>query len=65
MTFLLPQPEIQYCTLTDELYMFPRSDGILLGGTHEAGVWSLEPNLQAKAHIVAEHARIFREMRSS
>ena len=64
LTFLLPQPEIQYCTLPENLYMFPRSDGIALGGTHETGVWSLEPDLQAKAQILSEHARIFREMRS-
>ncbi len=64
LTILLPQPEIQYCTLAEDLYMFPRNDGILLGGTHQAGVWSLEPDLQAKARIISEHARIFREMRS-
>jgi D-amino-acid oxidase len=64
LTVLLPQPEIQYCTLPEDLYMFPRNDGILLGGTHEEGVWSLEPDLQAKARIVSEHARIFREMKS-
>jgi D-amino-acid oxidase len=63
LTFLLPQHEIQYCTLPEDLYMFPRSDGIALGGTHEGGVWSLEPDLQAKQRIVMEHARIFREMR--
>lgn len=63
LTILLPQPEIQYVTLPEDLYMFPRSDGILLGGTHEMGVWSLEPDLQAKQRIVAEHQRIFREMR--
>jgi D-amino-acid oxidase len=62
LTILLPQPEIQYVTLPEDLYMFPRSDGILLGGTHEMGAWSLEPDLQAKQRIVAEHARIFREM---
>jgi len=32
LTFLLPQPEVQYAVLTGDLYMFPRSDGILLGG---------------------------------
>ena len=63
LTFLLPQPEINYIMLAEDLYMFPRTDGILLGGTHEAGVWSLEPNLEAKQRIVAEHARIFGEMR--
>ena len=63
LTFLLPQPEVDYCTLADELYMFPRSDGILLGGTHEEGVWSLQPNLEAKQRIMAGHARIFAEMK--
>ncbi|HZP22121.1 MAG TPA: FAD-dependent oxidoreductase [Terriglobales bacterium] len=63
LTVLLPQPEIDYCTLAAEVYMFPRTDGILLGGTHERGVWSLEPNLEAKQRILAEHARIFQQMR--
>ncbi len=31
LTILLPQPEIQYCTLPEDLYMFPRSDGIAAG----------------------------------
>jgi glycine/D-amino acid oxidase-like deaminating enzyme len=63
LTFLLPQPEIQYCTLAEDLYMFPRSDGIALGGTHEVGVWSLEPDLQAKQRIVAGQQKLFSEMR--
>jgi D-amino-acid oxidase len=64
LTFLLPQPEVQYCTLGDgDLYMFPRSDGIALGGTHEYDVWSLDPDLAAKSRIMAEHARIFQQMR--
>ncbi len=63
LTILLPQPEITYCTLSDDLYMFPRTDGILLGGTHEPGVWSLEPNLEARQRIVAGHQRFFSEMR--
>ncbi len=63
LTVLLPQAEIDYCTLAAEVYMFPRTDGILLGGTHERGVWSLEPNLEAKQRILAEHARIFQHMR--
>ena len=59
LTFLLPQPEVDYVVLNRELYMFPRSDGILLGGTHERGVWSLEPNLEAKARILAGHREFF------
>ena len=63
LTILLPQSEIEYCTIPPDLYMFPRSDGIVLGGTHEEGVWSLEPNLEAKRRIIAEHARIFQQMK--
>jgi len=63
LTVLLPQAEVDYCTIPPDLYMFPRSDGILLGGTHEEGVWSLEPNLEAKQRILEKHARIFQQMR--
>jgi len=59
LTFLLPQPEVQYAVIGGDLYMFPRSDGILLGGTHEEGVWSLEPNLERKAEIIAGHRELF------
>ena len=44
LTILLPQPEVQYAVAHGDLYMFPRSDGILLGGTHEEGNWSLAPD---------------------
>jgi len=59
LTVLLPQPEVNYIVLADELYMFPRQDGIVLGGTHVRGDWSLEPDLVAKSHILAGHARVF------
>jgi len=63
LSILLPQTEVDYITLTDEYYMFPRKDGILLGGTHERGVWTLEPNPAAAARIIAAHAKIFGAMR--
>ena len=59
LTFLLPQAEVQYAIIAGDLYMFPRSDGILLGGTHEEGEWSLQPNLQAKAQVLAGHKAFF------
>jgi D-amino-acid oxidase len=63
LTFLLPQPEVDYATLPPGgLYMFPRRDGILLGGTHETGNWDLEPNREAEARIIATHAEIFSGM---
>jgi D-amino-acid oxidase len=64
LTILLPQPEVQYAVLHGDLYMFPRSDGIVLGGTHEEGAWTLDPNLERKAQILAEHKAFFDGFRS-
>ena len=44
--------------------MMPRSDGIALGGTSERGVWTLEPNEEARKRIVEEHIRLFNAMRT-
>lgn len=63
LTALLPQPEVDYMVLQGDFYMFPRSDGIMLGGTHEQGVWSLEPNLEAKQRILEGHQKFFEQMR--
>ena len=62
LTVLLPQPEIRYIALYQGLYMMPRADGILLGGTRERGEWSLEPNRDAEERIVAGHADFFGRM---
>jgi hypothetical protein len=43
--------------------MFPRSDGIMLGGTFERGVESLEPDPQQAERILTGHARLFGSMR--
>lgn len=60
LSFVPPDPQIDYATLgPGGLYMFPRRDGILLGGTHEEGEWSLEPNAAETARILGEHQRIF------
>ena len=63
LIFLLPQPEVDYITVSGELYMFPRSDGVLLGGTHEPGVYSLEPNPEAWQNVMQGHRKIFTDMR--
>ena len=59
LTVLLPQPEVDYITLAGNLYMFPRRDGILLGGTTERDVWTLEVNEEAKARVMEGHKRFF------
>lgn len=62
---LLPQPGVQYAVGMHDLYMFPRADGIILGGTRERGVESLEPNPEATRRIFEGHRRIFQEMDSA
>ena len=64
LTVLLPQPEVNYMALMEDgLYMFPRTDGILLGGTFEKGEWSLSVNEMAKARVLQGHAKFFSSFR--
>ena len=66
LSFLIPQPEVDYCTVgPGGLYMFPRRDGILLGGTHEEGNWDLEPDAAQTERIVNGHAELFGGMQRS
>jgi glycine/D-amino acid oxidase-like deaminating enzyme len=59
LAILLPQPEIRYAFTGEAGYMFPRADGILLGGTFEHDVWSAEPEPEAIARIIASHRKLF------
>jgi len=63
LTVLLPQPEVDYAIVTQGLYMFPRKDGIMLGGTFERGVETLTPNPEAEERILSGHQRIFSTMK--
>jgi glycine/D-amino acid oxidase-like deaminating enzyme len=61
LVVLLPQPEVDY--IVDIVGdMCPRRDGVLLGGTWETDVWSLEPNHQAVERILARQAEFFARM---
>ena len=59
LTVLVPQPEIDYATIAGRFYMFPRRDGIQLGGTHERGDWSTTPDPAKSAEILEGHRRLF------
>src|SRR6266481_2668792 len=59
---LLPQPEIDYCYLSSG-YMFPRSDGIVLGGTWDHGDWSLAPKPEQTTGILENHAEIMKGLK--
>jgi D-amino-acid oxidase len=63
LTVLAPQPEVDYLTVgPGDLYMMPRQDGIILGGTHERDVWSLEPNPAEASRILQGHQSLFARM---
>jgi glycine/D-amino acid oxidase-like deaminating enzyme len=64
LTVLAPQREVDYMTVgPGDLYMMPRQDGIILGGTDERGEWSLEPNPAQISRIMQAHRRLFESMR--
>jgi hypothetical protein len=44
--------------------MFPRSDGILLGGTFDRDNWSLEVNPEHTNHILNTHTEIMKGVKS-
>jgi glycine/D-amino acid oxidase-like deaminating enzyme len=64
LLFLLPQPEIDYMTVgPGDIYMFPRRDGVLLGGSHERGVWDTEVDPATTDRILSENAALFASLR--
>jgi len=63
LEILLPQPEIDYCYLSSG-YMFPRHDGIILGGTFDHGDWSLEPRADQRDWILESHAEVMKGLKS-
>ena len=58
LAILPPQPEVRYAFTGRAGYMFPRADGIILGGTFERGEWSTVPDPQAIADIVESHRQL-------
>lgn len=48
----LPQPELDYNLTNGATYIFPRSDGVIAGGTFERDNWSLEPDPAVTAQIL-------------
>ncbi len=63
LAILLPQPEVKYAFTGEAGYMFPRNDGIVLGGTFEQDEWSTTPEPAAIERILASHRRLFQGFR--
>lgn len=73
LTVLVPQPEVQYSTSGGVtvrtaqpglgIHMMPRSDGIILGGTSERDVWTMDVNEDERKRIVEGHIELFGSMK--
>jgi glycine/D-amino acid oxidase-like deaminating enzyme len=63
LAILEPQPEVQYALTGGPGYMFPRPDGIILGGTFELDQWDTTPEPATIARIVAAQKRFFDSFR--
>jgi glycine/D-amino acid oxidase-like deaminating enzyme len=65
LVFLLPQAEVEYMTVgPGDIYMFPRHDGVLLGGTHDRDVWDTSVDPAVTERILRENAALFGSMRA-
>jgi glycine/D-amino acid oxidase-like deaminating enzyme len=62
---LLPQPEVDYCYLSGAGHMFPRRDGIILGGTWDRNDWSLTPDPEQTTGILEGHLSIMNRARGN
>jgi glycine/D-amino acid oxidase-like deaminating enzyme len=62
LTILEPQPEVDWVALPLARYMFPRKDGIILGGTFQHHVSTMEPDLEAEQRILDDHAAFFAQL---
>jgi glycine/D-amino acid oxidase-like deaminating enzyme len=60
LAVLEPQAEVDYAlTAPGGLYMFSRTDGVILGGTHQMDDWNLEPDPDTTRRIVEGHRALF------
>ena len=62
LVYLPPDPDVDYLTIgggPSNLYMFSRTDAVVLGGTFKLGDYSRNPEPEETRRIVTEHQRIF------
>ena len=63
LAILLPQPEVRYAFTGGDGYMFPRPDGIILGGTFELDEWDTTPEPETIARIITSHQQLNARLR--
>jgi len=62
LAILVPQPEVDYIALGGGGYMFPRADGIVLGGSQERGDWTAHTTPEVITRIVEGNRGTFEGM---
>jgi glycine/D-amino acid oxidase-like deaminating enzyme len=74
LTVLVPQAEVNYRTSSGGrtetpgslgIHMMPRSDGIILGGTSQRGIWTMEPDEEERKRVVNDHIELFTGMHAA
>ena len=63
LTILPPQADVDYVALPPDIYLFPRSDGIILGGTFQRGNWTLDVDRAAEDRVLAKHQAFFASLK--
>ena len=72
LTVMVPQQEVTYHTNGGlrpatpgslGIHMMSRSDGIILGGTSQRDVWTMEPDENERTRVVDGHIELFSGMR--
>ena len=63
LAILEPQPEVRYAFTGGPGYMFPRPDGIILGGTFELDQWDTTPDPATIQRIIADHKSFYSSFR--
>ena len=63
LAILEPQPDVRYAFTGGPGYMFPRPDGIILGGTFELDQWDTTPEPATIERILRSHQRFFEGFR--
>jgi hypothetical protein len=72
LTVMTPQSEVNYHTnggvppvpgASLGIHMMARNDGIILGGTSQRGIWTLEPDEAERKRVVDSHIAVFSAMK--
>jgi glycine/D-amino acid oxidase-like deaminating enzyme len=62
LSVMIPQAKVNYNLISNHYYMFPRTDGIILGGTYNRGSTNLSPDPVHRKRIIETHQATFRKM---